>query len=75
MADWQPIETAPKGDGETCFPRILLGFAPDEEHFSPETREGFWSHTLSRWASSLDPGWASSPQPTHWQPLPDPPKD
>jgi hypothetical protein len=67
---WRPIETAAK-DQTTS---IILGFAPDEEDFSPDSREGFWSADLGRWASSLDPMWLNSPQPTHWQPLPAPPE-
>jgi hypothetical protein len=63
---WQPIETAPKDVNAT----ILMGYAPDEEGFSPRTSEGFWSQAEQRWVKTSDPGWKTSPQPTHWQELP-----
>ncbi|MCC6970454.1 MAG: DUF551 domain-containing protein [Phycisphaerales bacterium] len=68
---WQPIETAPMGpDEDGCAVLILLGFAPDETGYALNTREGHWNSTLQRWSSTLDPDWTSSPQPTHWMPLP-----
>ena len=69
--EWKPIETAIKGDD--CEP-IILGFAADEEGYSPSSREGFWSEVRQRWMLWSDPTWDSSPQPTHWMPLPSPPK-
>ena len=69
-AGWQPIETAPMGEYDT----VILGFAPDEEGYSPVSREGMWNATLGRWSSVMDPGWKDSPQPTHWIPLPTAPK-
>jgi hypothetical protein len=72
---WQPIETAPKTpDGEAAV-AVILGFAPDEEGFSPSTCEGFWNPPLGRWCSTLDPGWKDSPQPTHWMALPASPQE
>jgi len=75
VSEWQPIATAPKAPEGEAVVILLLGFAADEEGYAPLTREGFWLASLQRWSSSLDPGWSSSPQPTHWMPLPDPPKE
>lgn len=72
---WRPIETAPKADDNFELSQtIILGFAAEEEDYAPRSREGFWSHGLQRFSSSLDPMWDGSPQPTHWMPLPDPPE-
>ena len=69
-SEWQPIETAPK-DGTP----IILGF-PDM------ACEGYWMCDPSRnhWGET---GWFASDsdvlfehpwKPTHWMPLPEPPK-
>jgi hypothetical protein len=56
--DWQPIETAPKDD-ETW----VLAFNGDEYAVCIWTGE-YWS----------DNEYMMRPQPTHWMPLPEPPK-
>ena len=71
---WQPIETAPKEfDSTGITQRIILGFAPDEEDYTSPSCEGYWRS--DGWVSSLD---AFTPvaylQPTHWRPLPAPPR-
>lgn len=67
--NWQPIHTAPKSpDSNGKISVILLGFT--NEHPSCE---GFWSPRHNRWICSLDAD-KILPQPTHWQPLPEPPK-
>jgi hypothetical protein len=61
--DWQPIETAPK-DGT----RVLLYWP----HWCEEAITGKWSKR-NQWESTVvcaDCG----PDPTHWMPLPAPPK-
>jgi hypothetical protein len=69
---WQPIETAPKRGG---FERLLLRF--DGYFFDPSQKGiavGFWG---SRGGWVVDCIWASSDAhhaPTHWMPLPEPPK-
>jgi hypothetical protein len=60
--EWQPIETAPK-DGTDILVfckirRVLRGFWD-------EARGGQWSEWPGRQAIEF---------PTHWQPLPEPPK-
>lgn len=63
MADWQPIETAPK-DGT----RVLL-HTPDTHRYSPVL--GSWSDFEERWEEWGD---YYPCYPTHWMPLPEPPE-
>ena len=75
---WQPIETAPREpDEQDLTLTILLGFAPDEEGHTLATREGWWRQTGNPgWVTSIDPNVARPYiQPTHWMPLPTPPKE
>ena len=62
---WQPISTAPK-DGT----RIIV--------YRPNARGKYISKVgLDYWSEELGDCWAKSnfeTQPTHWQPLPNPPK-
>lgn len=70
---WRTIASAPRTPrGEAAVP-VIMGFAADEEGYSPTSREGFWNPHLSCWTSTLDPKWRG-PQPTHWMPLPEPPQ-
>lgn len=72
--EWLPIDTAPKiPDASGITPQIILGFAPDEENYTLPSREGFWNVGLKCWVLSIDPDWDGHGQPTHWQPLPNPP--
>lgn len=82
MTTWQPIDTAPKEPDSTGLtPKIILGFAPDEENWTLESCEGHWSPEPWKergpcFVSSVDPDDPQEPaQPTHWMPLPDPPKE
>lgn len=79
MSEWQPIETAPK-DGTW----VLLYFdgwdRPDVYEGQPTIYAGQWS-TENHWRESGDwyVDWHDLTQyhigpPTHWMPLPDPPK-
>lgn len=64
---WQPIETAPREPGVD-----ILVYRPNgvkDEHI-PTVGVDYWSKRLGNcWAMSN-----SVKQPTHWQPLPEPPK-
>ena len=73
MSEWQPIETAPKDDtlrfllepkelsGRTRYGRVSVGYwAVSRQHIAG----GYWS----------DDSLAGISQPTHWMPLPEPPK-
>ena len=76
-SDWQPIETAPKDR------RILLGFSrpvftgvsaifgkweTDEYAKKPNP---YWAHDLGQLTGVIG---MRNNQPTHWMPLPEPPK-
>jgi hypothetical protein len=70
MADWQPIESAPKGDG---FVDIV--FCPDnhesERIMMGSYRRGFMGRP-GHWQIHID---GQCIEPTHWMPLPAPPGD
>jgi len=68
MTKWQPIETAPR-DGtvflgsycELC-PPVIYKWVGLFGHFTGQTKPFLYSAT-------------DYPQPTHWMPLPEPPKE
>lgn len=62
---WKPIQTAPK-DGT-----ITLLLFEEDGNFFPVTAA--WDEEFGEW-SSLDYGSAPN-NPTHWMPIPDPPRD
>ncbi len=75
---WQPIETAPKSTstdvpgGKHVEAVYLLGFCPEEGISPAGCIEVIW------WEPNMDGGvWCASGfaiKPTHWMPLPEPPK-
>lgn len=80
MTDWQPISTAPK-DGTPVIVAVptkdLDGFHVGEAYYDPENYEGgdWW------WAGTGYGDYHGGPisdinfhQPSHWMPLPAPPK-
>jgi hypothetical protein len=66
---WQPIETAPR-DGT-----VVLAFAPTEA-VVPFITVGWFETEAERWRmlDSCSHMGFRAVQPTHWQPLPEPPK-
>lgn len=66
MSEWQPIETAPK-DGRGVL--VSNGQAVGEATFFAEY-DGWW------WAGSCPTDYCDFQvdNPTHWMPIPDPPK-
>jgi|GEM_PF-1728610 len=82
IAEWRPIETAPKDGTEIILrkaDRVSAGNWIDPVRISTEPHattgepvqlveheEGFWQ--------SWDGGFADDDEPTHWMPLPEPPK-
>lgn len=68
LAQWQPIETAPKDE------RRLLLFNPDESFGGWEVMIGAFYEQLGGWQyDGQNPRYSNAHQPTHWQSLPDPP--
>lgn len=59
MTDWRSIESAPK-DGQ-----IML--------WADYHAIGFWSDFFKNW-QTLDGDGTRQIEPTHWQPLPEPPR-
>lgn len=75
VCDWQSIETAPK-DGTVI--RVHCAELLDEDFNKHGSTEAFWQDTegwkAALWDSDNDAWYAEIIQPTHWMPLPDPPK-
>lgn len=67
MAEWMPIETAPR-DGTDVLCWVGFTYTP-EQHVILHWSEGDWitDYMVDYWAASYEP--------THWQPLPDPPEE
>ena len=64
--EWQSIESAPKGDGRIII--VGRGGGRLRERYAATAR---WDETFQR----FDPEFgAFRLQPTHWMPLPEPPK-
>lgn len=61
--EWQPLETAPK-DG-----RAILGFIPGWFAIC-----GTWFQDGQWWMAAGQDGRMGCPPPTHWMPLPEPPR-
>ena len=67
---WQPIETAPK-DGSDVFAWGPRWKQPDYIHF----RNGEWCEWVGPDTGEWEPITFSEPfLPTHWMPIPEPPK-
>ncbi len=74
MADWQPIETMPKNGLKVTSHTFLLGHADKKwiRFGKWYVQEGCWYYSgtneRSQWAQ------VRGDEPTHWQPLPEPPQ-
>jgi Protein of unknown function (DUF551) len=66
MAEWKSIETGPK-DGTTIL--VCRWDRPDQDTFPVVS--AFWSRMSGYWFSEMS---GHKVQPTHWMPLPEPPK-
>jgi hypothetical protein len=67
MSGWKPIETAPK-DGTI----ILISPRPGLAKYLGTVRIGKWAERNGRWSFGEVAG--RNVDPTHWQPLPEPPQ-
>ncbi len=78
MSEWQPIETAPR-DG-TSILVYVRGLEPVSASECSWIGAIYWSwfDPIKYPALATSNGWACLPwqnsQPTHWMPLPEPPK-
>ena len=75
LGAWLPIETASKAeiDGQILTFRNYDGtessYPAKRGQHGPWFQTSFWSSTFNLWI-----GWPPSVQPTHWMPIPAPPK-
>jgi hypothetical protein len=69
MSEWQDIRTAPK-DGSFIIAAKESVFPAFEVTRFPYPLKQRWNG--KKWEA--DDGHVYAPQPTHWQPLPEPPK-
>lgn len=74
MSEWKPIETAPKDGTEI----LLLEYLSEDDYGSVD--RGCWGFVeTSDYNGEKIYDWLSNyghiEEPTHWMPLPEPPKD
>ena len=74
MSEWQKIETAPKDGslilGSDCERTVAMWWDPDREPGYP------WAFVGEFLGKAQDNAWRDgSYGPTHWMPLPQPPKE
>lgn len=79
MSEWQDIETAPKNGTEVLLSNptdgyVAIGFfvSPCDLDDSLEDDEPDWFTTYGEHLGSDIGDWSTAP--THWMPLPEPPK-
>lgn len=73
MSEWKPIETAPKDAAVLLFGKT----APEERMVicsKPVVFSGYWSRLDESWCASGSHWDGPFFEPTHWMPLPEPPK-
>lgn len=82
MIEWQPIETAPKGEDDM----LLLLTPSHDDDYAISIVIGFWG-LVDTWSDELGSAWLNwwegldendiwtACNPTHWMPLPPPPQD
>ena len=74
MSEWQPIETAPKDGGDLllfCPARGAVRGSWNACKYDSKPRP-YWTHDRERLYGVKD---TRADQPTHWMPLPKPPKE
>jgi hypothetical protein len=73
---WKPIDTAPKDGTEVLLwnGNVVIGYFENGKQFD-SSKNHFCQWTTGReYAGSYDLGYAIIATPTHWMPLPQPPK-
>lgn len=71
MTDWQPIETAPKD-----FTRILVCWASKHGRMMNSSCSiVYWAAHAEKWVDERGGYWGGDYSPTHWMPIPPPPKE
>jgi hypothetical protein len=77
VGDWQPIETAPKGDNpkDASGPAILVAAKAWLGDPLLHVGEAYWYAGGECWMwANLDSEYGDAIYPTHWMPLPEPPQ-
>lgn len=69
MTEWQPIETAPKDGSELLLAYILM-----HDDLPHQLVVGRWDDEFVEFREPLRYEQPLETQPTHWMPLPEPPK-
>lgn len=73
MSEWQPIETALKDGSSLLLFAVELSYSD-----TPQMYVGRWSTTAwwgPAWVAYEEGSDTEYLEPTHWMPLPDPPKE
>ena len=65
--EWQPIETAPKNETRILVCATLRGASLGSGR---DVAIAWWDAHYEIWVT----GFQNNPEPTHWMPLPEPPK-
>lgn len=71
MSDWQPIETAPKPNGDA--PLWIIGYASWGQHVGKFHEWVGPCEWMDDHFEFMNHDYDVFPEPTHWQPWPDPP--
>ncbi len=72
--EWQPISTAPKDTYGVCGPSLILGHSEKKwiRFGRYYVQEGCWYYSGTNERSQY--AQTRGDEPTHWMPLPEPPK-
>lgn len=80
MTDWQPIETAPKNGESVILAQgrfVEVGFWVDTSHQEQQLVSSSGRRETYEWVDVVSGYWEGTTEiygPTHWMPLPEPPK-
>lgn len=75
MSEWKPIQSAPKqterSDDNCPMEFVVLLYDPDNS-IESRIQVGFWNTNYADWQTLFEHD--EIIRPTHWMPLPEPPK-